>query len=145
MSIPVFVWLGIAAVMVILELVSLGLTTIWFAGSALVAAVFAYFGAGWIAQLLVFAGVSIILWVFTRPVAQKHLMKETVKTNVESIPGMTGFVTEAINNVKNQGAVLVDGKEWTARSEDNSTIEQNQEIVVVSISGVKLIVKKITK
>lgn len=138
----VFVWLGVAAVMVVLELISLGLTTIWFAGAAIVAAILAYLNVSLIVQLIAFAIIALVLLIFTRPIAEKHLLKENVKTNVESIPGMSGIVTEAINNIKNEGAVLVDGKEWTARTADNSTIEKDEEIIVSSVSGVKLIVER---
>ena len=40
------IWLGILAVLLLIEAITAGLTTIWFAGGALVAAVAAYCGAG---------------------------------------------------------------------------------------------------
>lgn len=136
------IWLIATAVLVVMEMISLGLTTIWFAGGALVAALTAYLGLHWMAQILVFAIVSLLLLFFTRPLAVKHLMKEPEKTNVEGLIGKTGYVTKTINNLKAEGEVKLNGMEWTARSKDDSVIEKDEEVIVDSISGVKLIVIK---
>ncbi|MDD6328814.1 MAG: NfeD family protein, partial [Lachnospiraceae bacterium] len=113
-------WLIVAAVMIVLEIVSLGLTTIWFAGGALVTALVAWaFEAHWIVQVLVFAIISLVLLIFTRPIAKKHLMKSIEKTNVEGLIGTVGCVTATINNIKAEGTVKLDGKEWWAKSVDD--------------------------
>ena len=136
------IWLIAAAVLIVMEIVSLGLTTIWFAGGALVAALMAYLGLHWIIQVLIFAVVSLVLLLFTRPLAVKHLMKEPEKTNVEGLIGKTGYVTKAINNLKAEGEVKLNGMEWTARSKTDEVIEKDEEVVVEEISGVKLVVSK---
>ncbi len=136
------IWLIATAVLVVMEMISLGLTTIWFAGGALVAALTAYLGLHWLAQIFVFAIVSLLLLFFTRPIAVKHLMKEPEKTNVEGLIGQVGYVTKTINNLKSEGEVKLNGMEWTARSKDDEIIEKDEEVVVDSISGVKLIVLK---
>ncbi|MBE5954773.1 MAG: NfeD family protein [Lachnospiraceae bacterium] len=138
----VIIWLIIAAILIVSEIVSLGLTTIWFAGGAIVAAVLAHFGAHWIVQILVFAIVSFVLLVLTRPIAQKHLMKDMEKTNIDGLIGITGLVTETIDNTKAEGVVVLDGKEWTARSVSGEIIEKDSKVKVDSISGVKLMVTK---
>ena len=136
------IWLIATAALIVMEIVSLGLTTIWFVGGALVAALTAYLGLHWLAQILVFAVVSLLLLFFTRPLAVKHLMKEPEKTNVEGLIGKTGYVTKTINNLKAEGEVKLNGMEWTARSKDDEIIEKDEEVIVDSISGVKLIVVK---
>lgn len=136
------IWLIAAAVLIVMEIVSLGLTTIWFAGGALVAALMAYLGLHWIIQVLIFAVVSLLLLLFTRPLAVKHLMKEPEKTNVEGLIGKTGYVTKTINNLKAEGEVKLNGMEWTARSKNDEVIEENEEVIVEEISGVKLVVSK---
>ena len=138
----VIIWLVIAAILIVSEIVSLGLTTIWFAGGAIIAAVLAHFGAHWIVQILVFAVVSLVLLVLTRPIAQKHLMKNVEKTNAEGLVGTFGLVTETIDNAKSEGVVYLDGKEWTARAVNGDVIEKDSKVKVESISGVKLMVKK---
>lgn len=136
----VIIWLVLAAILIVSEIVSLGLTTIWFAGGAIVSAVLAHFGANWIVQILVFAVVSFVLLMFTRPIAQKHLTKNIEKTNVDGLVGTIGLVTETINNAKAEGVVLLEGKEWTARSVNGDIIEKDSNVKVESISGVKLMV-----
>ncbi len=138
----VIIWLVIAAILIVSEIVSLGLTTIWFAGGAIVAAILAHFGAHWIVQILVFAVVSLVLLVLTRPIAQKHLMKDVEKTNVDGLIGTVGMVIETIDNAKSKGAVFLDGKEWTARAVNEEVIQKDSKVKVESISGVKLMVSK---
>lgn len=138
----VIIWLVLAAILIVSEIVSLGLTTIWFAGGAIVAAVLAHFGAHWIVQILVFAVVSFVLLICTRPLAQKHLMKDVEKTNIDGLIDAIGLVTETIDNTKAEGVVVLDGKEWTARSVNGDIIEKDCRVKVESISGVKLMVSK---
>lgn len=137
------IWLIVAAVMIVAEIVSLGLTSIWFAGGALVAAVIAQCGGHWALQLVCFAAVSVLLLVFTRPLLAKHMMKENVKTNVESLIGEKAVVKERIDNLKSEGVVLVNGLEWTSRSVDDSVIDAGTKVEIVEVKGVKLIVKSL--
>lgn len=136
------IWLAIAVVMIIMEIVSLGLTTIWFAGGALIAALVAFLGGKLMLQIMVFSVVSLVLLIFTRPIAQKHLMKNTEKTNVESLIGKIGIVTADIRNLELEGVVKLNGLEWSARSEDETDIPKGSKVEVKAVSGVKLIVVK---
>jgi membrane protein implicated in regulation of membrane protease activity len=135
------IWLVVAAVMIILEMISLGLTSIWFAGGAIVSAIIAYMGGHWTLQLVCFAAVSVILLVFTRPVLAKHMMKTNEKTNVESLIGQNAVVKERIDNLKAEGVVVINGLEWTARSTDDTVIDAGSKVEIVEVKGVKLIVK----
>ncbi|MBO5426688.1 MAG: NfeD family protein [Lachnospiraceae bacterium] len=137
----IIIWLVIAALLVIVEIATMGLTTIWFAGGAIVAALAAIFEAHWLIQFLVFAVVSLVLLIFTRPIATKHLMKDQEKTNVESLVGQSALVTATINNIKGEGTVKINGLEWTARSKNDTVIEEGSEVIIDSVSGVKLIVE----
>lgn len=139
----VVIWLAVAAVMIVVEIVSLGLTSIWFAGGALVAALVACFIDNWLLEIVIFAVVSLVLLIFTKPIAQKHLMKNPEKTNVESLIGEKAYVTEEINNIKSKGAVKVKGLEWSARSENDGVIAADTEVVIKAVSGVKLIVDRV--
>ena len=136
------VWLVVSAALIIAEIISLGLTTIWFAIGALAAALAAFLGAGISVQLIAFAVISVVFLIFTAPVARKHFMGQPEKTNVESLVGMIGVVTDTIDNLKSEGTVSLNGLEWSARSENGENIEKDCRVSVVSISGVKLIVKR---
>ncbi len=137
------VWLILLIICIVIELISLGLTTIWFAGGALVAYIANVAGANLLVQIVLFFAVSLVLLFFTRPLAQKYINKGTFKTNVEAISGKTAKVIEEIDNINATGKAVIDGEEWMARSADDEEIFKEGELVTVSeVIGVKLIVKK---
>ena len=137
------IWLGIMIVLLMIEVATLGLTTLWFAGGSLVAFFAALLHAPVFVQVLLFLLVSIVLLYFTRPIAVRYLNKSRVKTNVETIIGKEAVVIQDINNLHAQGQVVVGGMEWTARTSTNEeTIEKDTVVIVEKVDGVKLIVKR---
>lgn len=137
-----FVWLVLLIVFIVIELVTMGLTTIWFAGGALLAAAAAAMHAPLVIQVALFLIVSILLLFFTRPIAVRYFNKDRIKTNVESMVGRQAIVISEIDNLEGIGQVTVGGQEWTARSMDeNQKIAVGTVVLVRAISGVKLIVE----
>lgn len=136
-------WLIIAAVLIILEIITISLTSIWFAVGAFAAALVTTATDNLWIQLGVFIALSVILWIFTRPVAMKYLKLGRVKTNVESLAGQKAIVTETINNIEAKGHAKINGLEWTARSADNTVIDEGAFVVIKEVSGVKLIVETV--
>ncbi len=142
METAVIIWLVIVAVCVIVEMISLGLTSIWFAGGALISAIVAGFnGPIWL-QVVLFFVISILLLLFTRPIAEKHLNSKLEKTNVESLAGTKAIVIADINNLEGIGQIKLNGIEWTARSASNEIIKVGATVIVKEIQGVKAIVEK---
>nr|WP_143524579.1 NfeD family protein [Roseburia sp. 499] len=135
------IWLAIIVVMAIIEIITLGLTTIWFAGGALIAFIASLFGVSLPIQIVLFVIVSLVLLVFTRPFAVKFVNKNQTRTNAESLIGKSAIVLEDINNLKAEGAVSVNGQEWTARAVDDTVITKDTVVEIVEIKGVKLMVK----
>ena len=80
----VFAWLALLILLVLIELATMGLTTIWFAAGALFAFLTALLGLNQGIQIGVFVVVSVVLLFFTRPWAVKYLNTRTVKTNTEA-------------------------------------------------------------
>lgn len=136
------VWLGVLILMILLELATMGLTTIWFAGGALAAFIAALCGASLLVELGLFLVVSFLLLFAFRPLAMRYVNSRTVKTNVEGLAGETARVTEEINNEMGQGTAVLNGQEWTARSADDTVIPAGSLVVVDAVSGVKLLVHK---
>ncbi len=135
-------WLAAAVALGIVEAMTMGLGTIWFAGGALIAAVASFFTDNFLLQLLIFILVSLLLLYFTRPLAVKKLNKDTVKTNVDAVVGMTGSAESDIRKYEN-GTVKADNKIWTAvLAEDSPEISSGDRVIVLAIEGVKLIVRK---
>ena len=137
------IWLGILAVLLVIEGLTTALTTIWFAGGALIAAFAALLGLGIVPQLLLFFCVSLVLLFFTRPVAMRLMNKNTEKTNVEGLLGKTAVVIQKIDNLAQTGQVRINDIEWMARTSDDSiTIPEGTVVVIKEVHGVKLIVEK---
>lgn len=140
------VWLGLIIVFLIIEIITVGLTSIWMAGGALVALILNCFGANLIWQITAFFVVSLILMIFTRPFAKKYINSGRTKTNYESTIGKTAKVTERIDNLNETGTAVVNGQEWTARAKNPvEVIEEGEVVQVTDIIGVKLIVEKLEK
>ena len=136
------IWLALTAVLLIIEIVTLGLTTIWFAAGALFAFFAALLGMNQGIQIGVFVVVSVVLLFFTRPLAVKYLNTKTIKTNTEALVGKTARVIVDNNNLKSQGQVVINGLEWTARSSDDTVVFKiGDAVTIVGIEGVKLIVE----
>lgn len=139
----VTIWLAVLVVCVGIEIATMGLTTIWFAGGALVSAILAALNAPLWLQIVAFFVVSLILLYLTRPVAVKYFNKDRVKTNVESMIGRQAIVISEIDNLQGIGQVTVGGQEWSARSvKDDIQLPVGSVVVVRSVSGVKLIVEE---
>lgn len=139
-------WLILLAVFLVIEIITLGLTTIWLAGGALVAFLAAILHVPLFIQIVLFLAVSIILIVFTRPVAERYFNNSRAKTNVGGVIGKEGKVITLIDNFNQTGDVLIDGVEWTARSEkDGKSIEVGRRIVVRRVEGVRVFVEEVTR
>ena len=136
-----YYWLIFMAVCIVIEIITLGLTTIWFAIGALAAFFAAICNGPLVVQVIVFLLVSLITLFFTRPIAMKYFNGSRAKTNAESLVGETAKVIERIDTINATGRVSVNGQEWMARTADGSVSEEGATVTVDSISGVKLIVK----
>ena len=136
-------WLLLAALFIVLEIISLGLTTIWFAGGAFIAAIASLFRAPFAVQVILFLVVSAVLLFFTRPLAVKYFNKDRVRTNAESLVGRQAIVISEIDNLQGIGQVNVGGMEWSARTkEDGVKIPVGTVTTVLAINGVKLVVEE---
>lgn len=135
-------WLVVFLILLAIELMTLGLTTVWFAVGALFALLIAFLDGSFIWQMISFVVVSIVVLIFLRPFAVKYINKGTEKTNVEGVIGKTAKVTQTISNIDGKGEVIIDGMNWTARSDEDEEIKENELVTVLRVEGVKVIVKK---
>lgn len=138
-----FIWLIVLAVCLVIEIATFGLVTIWFAGGAFVALIVAFLWDSLIAQTVIFLIVSLVLLIFTRPLATKLINTKKNKTNIDSVIGEICKVTEAIDNFNETGTVLLNGLEWTARNIGEGTIPVGTKVKVCSVNGVKLFVEEV--
>lgn len=136
----VLIWLAIMVLCLVVEAITVGLTTIWFAVGALAAMISCALGLGTVGQFMVFFVVSLILLIFTRPVAVKYINPHKVATNYEEAVEKTVKITERVDNISGTGVAVLKGQEWSARmQQDDITLEVGALAKVVAIEGVKLI------
>lgn len=138
----VIFWIAALVVFVVVEAVTVGLASIWFAIGALAALVCALLhGPVWL-QVVWFLVISAVTLILTRPLVKKFTKNSQVATNADRNIGRVAVVTERIDNLAGTGAVKLDGMEWTARStRDECTLEPGDQAVVRDIQGVKLLVE----
>ena len=132
------IWLSLFVLFLVIEIITMGLTTIWFAGGALVAFLVAVLGLGLGVQIIIFAIVSLALLAVTRPLAMKYFNQERQKTGAELLIGQKA----EIDTLSSKGRVEVRGQEWAAKTDaPEGKIPKNAIVVVEGIQGVKLIVR----
>ena len=134
-------WLGIAAIMAVIEAVSLGFITIWFVIGALCAFVASLFGADLTVQIVVFLVVSLACLALLRPFALKH---RAIGKSHESTPiGLNAVVIERIDEDALTGRVETpDHMTWAALAENGQVIEVGEQVRVVDQRSIKLVVKR---
>jgi membrane protein implicated in regulation of membrane protease activity len=138
---PSVIWIILIIVFSVVELMTLGLTTIWFAGAALLALLAALVGLSVPFQIVIFLISAVLLIYYTKPIAKNYLRIGSEKTNVEAVVGMIGPVTKRIEQYAT-GQVKINGQIWSALSENGEPIEVGIKVKVVAVEGVKLIVQK---
>lgn len=138
----VFVWIGALIAFIVIEALTVQLLTIWFALGSLAALIATLCSASIPVQIAVFAAVSLVALVVTRPFVKKFTGLKYSPTNADRFINETGIVTQEIDNIRETGCVKIKGSVWTARSADNGIIKEGETVTVKKIEGVKLIVEK---
>ncbi|MCR5303222.1 MAG: NfeD family protein, partial [Lachnospiraceae bacterium] len=110
MSTDISLWLAALVVLLIIEMITQGLTTVWFAIGCAGAAVCAAFDLPILVQCIVFLIISVITLLFTRPIAVKYFNSKSVPTNVEALFGTEARVIEKIDPIEGTGRVNVGGQ-----------------------------------
>ena len=135
-------WAAACLFFIVIEVGTMALTTIWFAGGALAGLIACLLGAGIELQLVVFAAVSFILLILTRPLALRYVNRQVKRTNAEGLIGSRARITERVDNAAGTGTAVLDGKEWTARTlRQGEVIPEGDMAIVRKIQGVKLLVE----
>ncbi len=142
----VFIWVAAVVLFAIVEAATEGLVSIWFVLGALAALGATALGASPAGQLVVFAIASAAALILTRPLVKRWGRKDpALPTNLDRVIGMTGRVTREIDNGTFSGEVYVEGKAWSACSEDGSSIPEGTQVVISRIEGVRLYVTPVVE
>ena len=138
------IWLSLFVLMVIIEASGPELISIWFAFGALISLIISVIpGTPWWAELIVFLAISITTLFALRPVFRRYFKRNIVRTNIDGFIGKKGYVIEDISFLR-PGAIKIGDVSWTAIPvNEKDTIKENEIVEVVSLSGNKIIVKKV--
>lgn len=139
------IWIIIAGVCLIGEILTSGFLIFWLSIGALIAMVVSFFVDNIIVQTAVFVISSAILIFATKPFVKKFAKTKDVKTNAYSIIGKNAIVTKDIDSINGKGQIKVDSETWSALGKDDMNIEKGTEVEVLKIDGVKAIVTPVKK
>ena len=137
-----WVWVAVTIICVVIESLTLSLTTIWLGISSFVLVFLAFTPIPFGAQLFIFVVLSLVLLIFTRPVVKKKLNQRKIATNYERIIGQIALVTKKITAL-DKGSVKINGMEWTAAVKEDITLEEGSKCIIEEIAGVTAYVKQI--
>ena len=135
-----YIWLILLVVFLIIEGATVTLTSIWFAVGCLGGILVSVLGGPIWLQAAAALVISLALLLCLRPMVRRFIQPRIVKTNVDSVAGKTGTVTETIDNNAPSGQVRMDGSVWTARSTNGFPIPEGTLVRVDEIKGVKAMV-----
>lgn len=136
-----YVWLILAGIFMIGEIITNGFLIFWLGLGALLAMLVSFFTDSLVIQIAVFAGTSTLFILFTKPLLQKFMKKDkNVVTNAFTIVGKKALVVKDINSTLGTGQIKVEGQVWSAKPETEETIEKGSEVLILSIDGVKAVV-----
>ena len=140
-----YIWLILSGLILIIEAMTAGFLIFWLSIGSLFAMITSFFTDNIFIQTSVFVISSTILIFATKPFVKKFTQaKSPIKTNVYSIIGKTGIVTQEINSIHSTGQIKVDGEVWSAIGEnDSSIIPKDSEVKILEVKGVKAIVTPI--
>ena len=136
-------WFVLAVIFLLVEGSTVMLVSVWFAVGSLVAMLTALLGGPIWLQLILFLGVSAGLLALLRPLVRKYIKPRITATNVDSLIGSQGYVTETVDNLTATGQVKLGAMPWTARSTDGTPIEAGTLVRVDRIEGVKAFVSPV--
>ena len=137
-----WVWVAVTIICVVIESLTLALTTIWFGISAFVLVFLAFTHLPFVAQVFIFVALALVLLIFTRPVVKKKLSQKQIATNYERVIGQIAVVTKKITAL-DKGAVKINGMEWTAAVKEDLVLEKGSKCIIEEIAGVTAYVKQI--
>lgn len=136
-------WIAAMVFFGVVEAATVNLVSIWFLGGSLAALIVQLLGGSFGWQLGAFLLVSILLLAALRPFVKRFVVPRKTPTNADMALNQQAYLTETVDNLRETGAMKLDGKEWTVRSATGAVLPEGTLVRVVSIQGVKLYVEPV--
>ena len=137
-----WIWTGILVICIVIECFTFSLTTIWAALASVLLIFISRTSLSLQVQILIFAVITLLLIIGTRPLALKLLRKEK-NENINNLEGQKVIVTKKITATEKGEAKASNGVIWTAKSNNSSEIEKDSVCRILKIEGNTLIVELI--
>lgn len=140
------IWVSIALFLVFVEIITVGFAAICLSFGALGATIAACFTDSLAWQISIFAFITLISFIYIRPIIKRLVMKEGKnypKSGVDALIGKTAIVEEDIIPEKNCGRVTIDGDSWKAVSENGEPVKKGERVSVIRIDSIILTIRKI--
>jgi membrane protein implicated in regulation of membrane protease activity len=136
------IWIVLACLLGVGEIATVSFFLGPFAAGAVAAAIVALAGGGWIGSAAAFLVISVLLLLFVRPIAKRHLRQgPLLRTGTAALLGRSAIVLERIANDEGSGAARIDGEVWTARAfDEDRIIEAGEKVSVIEIRGATALV-----
>lgn len=137
-----WVWFIIAVLCFVAEMLTMQLTTIWFAIAALITVFVSLLPIPPVFQVFLFLAGASALLILTRPFVKKKLEARKIKTNADSLIGQKALVTKDIGEFE-KGEIKIEGKIWSAKTADGTLLSAENKCIIEKIEGVTCIVKAV--
>lgn len=125
-------WLGVTIIFILIEAFTFSLTTIWAALSSLVMIFLSLTKINFKWQILIFAILTILFLIFTRPFMLKKLKVKNGQNTVNPLVGQEVVITNDNSTFegKTQNGVI-----WTVLPYENQELHKNDICIVKEVSG----------
>ena len=140
--IMISIWALVVISTLIVEINTADITCIWFFVASLVCLILSVFNVNFIIQIIIFAVLSLVLVIATKPLTKNLMNKTLIRTNADRIIDNIGLVSKRITNLE-IGEVIIENVSWRAMSFDDSVIEVGEKVIIHSFNGNKVVVSKI--
>jgi len=139
---PFWMWLTAAALLLVVEMLTVDLLFASLALAAVAASVAAGLGLGGVSQGIIFGVFAAVSLFLLRPIALRHLRKRPANfaTNIEALVGADAFTTSEVT--ERSGQIKLNGEIWTARTQ-SGVINKDEKVFVWAIEGATAVVKPI--
>ena len=136
------VWIGIGILCMIIEIFTPGFFFMSVGLGAILTGLVSLILPGTVWQILSFAFITFIVFLFTRKLSKNIMSKTPEETNIYALKGKIGKVVKEIP-ADGRGYVKVEEEEWSAKSSENNLITAGEKVEILNVVGNKLIVRKI--
>ncbi len=143
MSGTIIMWLIIASIALVVDLLTSSLLFVWFTVGGIVAILAALIGLSLSFQVILFLAVSLLLIFTVYPIIKDKMKKTKVLNSLDNEYIGKEFISEKEIEREIESHVKIKGVYWTVKNIGNKNIEKDEKFKVESMEGNKILIKSI--